>query len=358
MNSPEDMYQLTADQYLEKTNILIYIEDAVAQLLEHKEENPKVNPSKFFSDYFVSLREGNHTLFRDYHFIHATPHNRSSFVKTFWKCFRHVGKQGDLLSIQEYHALICLLCNDFPFETVQKTARIILMDDALDCLISFTDFLYAFQVQFYYEEFLEKCTEVYKALLSAGSPRETVVVPTSDEEESKSNPHQLSNGHHTSSDGVDSMQFYRALVSLSHEFTLSFPPLPILKELLSVAPRVSFYGFLMAIAKCEKINAFIGKLPSKSELLAVPDQDLTIPPIRPSTASRVANRPPSGTARPVSSTSDAGKPQPTDNKVPKSAHSKRSKAKPTPKPVQLEPSDASGASSSGETDSGSGSSTN
>ncbi|XP_023932695.1 UPF0705 protein C11orf49 homolog isoform X3 [Lingula anatina] len=266
MNSPEDMYQLTADQYLEKTNILIYIEDAVAQLLEHKEENPKVNPSKFFSDYFVSLREGNHTLFRDYHFIHATPHNRSSFVKTFWKCFRHVGKQGDLLSIQEYHALICLLCNDFPFETVQKTARIILMDDALDCLISFTDFLYAFQVQFYYEEFLEKCTEVYKALLSAGSPRETVVVPTSDEEESKSNPHQLSNGHHTSSDGVDSMQFYRALVSLSHEFTLSFPPLPILKELLSVAPRVSFYGFLMAIAKCEKINAFIGVLPDKQNL--------------------------------------------------------------------------------------------
>ena len=29
--------------------------------------------------------------------------------------------------------------------------RIILLDDALDCLISFTDFIYAFQVQFYYE---------------------------------------------------------------------------------------------------------------------------------------------------------------------------------------------------------------
>lgn len=29
--------------------------------------------------------------------------------------------------------------------------RIVLIDDALDCLISFSDFIYAFQVQFYYE---------------------------------------------------------------------------------------------------------------------------------------------------------------------------------------------------------------
>lgn len=29
--------------------------------------------------------------------------------------------------------------------------RIILLDDAMDCLISFSDFLFAFQLQFYYE---------------------------------------------------------------------------------------------------------------------------------------------------------------------------------------------------------------
>ena len=29
--------------------------------------------------------------------------------------------------------------------------RIILLEDAMDCLMSFTDFLYAFQIQFYYE---------------------------------------------------------------------------------------------------------------------------------------------------------------------------------------------------------------
>ena len=30
--------------------VLGYLDDAVQQLLEHREENPKVNPTKFFSD--------------------------------------------------------------------------------------------------------------------------------------------------------------------------------------------------------------------------------------------------------------------------------------------------------------------
>ena len=80
----------------------------------------------------------------------------------------------------------------------------------MDCLISFSDFLYAFQAQFYYEgknsklkllteniiisikyhfgkfihfvtEFLSRCADVYKSIIEEPqTPRETVVVPTSD----------------------------------------------------------------------------------------------------------------------------------------------------------------------------------
>jgi hypothetical protein len=32
-----------------------------------------------------------------------------------------------------------------------------------------------------------------------------------------------------------------------------------LREILSTAPRVSFYGFLMALAKCDMINEDIGE---------------------------------------------------------------------------------------------------
>lgn len=43
---------------------------------------------------FNSLRDGNHTMFREFAFIRSTPHNRASFVCLFWKCFRLIGKKG------------------------------------------------------------------------------------------------------------------------------------------------------------------------------------------------------------------------------------------------------------------------
>ena len=48
--------------------------------------------SSFYS--FKSVVEGNHTLFREYSYIQKTPHNKASFIQVFWKCFRHIGKNG------------------------------------------------------------------------------------------------------------------------------------------------------------------------------------------------------------------------------------------------------------------------
>lgn len=36
-----------------------------------------------------------------------------------------------------------------------SSCRIVLMDDSIDCLMSFSDFLYAFQLQFYYQGSIE-----------------------------------------------------------------------------------------------------------------------------------------------------------------------------------------------------------
>lgn len=96
---------------------------------------------------------------------------------------------AELLSPLEYRSLLQLLCPDFPAEVVQNAARsvlhrrttdtvwntsrglsswkyqgnayqesvlcsscrMVLMDDAGDCLLSFSDFIYAFQLQFYYQ---------------------------------------------------------------------------------------------------------------------------------------------------------------------------------------------------------------
>lgn len=267
----DDRFSMTTEKYLARHQVLVYMEDAVAQLLEHREENSKINPIKFLCEYFNSVRDGNHTMFREYSYIHATPHNRASFVRLFWKCYRQIGKKGDLLSIQEYHSLLSLLCSDFPFEPVQKTAKIILLDDALDCLISFSDFIYAFQVQFYFEEFIEKSHEMYQSLhQTQRSPRDPVVVPSGSDD---TRVHQ--NSHHPG-DGVDATQYFRAIYPLCDRSNFSTPPVNVLKEILFNIPRVSFYGFLMAIAKSERINEHLGRLPSKAELLEGADADLTV----------------------------------------------------------------------------------
>ena len=40
----------------------------------------------------------------------------------------------------------------------------------------------------------------------------------------------------------------------------SAPSLPVLRDILSSAERVTFYGFLMALAKSDRLNAAIGML--------------------------------------------------------------------------------------------------
>lgn len=264
----DSRFSVSAETYLDKHNVLTYLEDAVLQLLNHKEDNPNVSPSKFFSDYFNSVKLGNHTLFREYAFISATPHNRSSFVRTFWKCFQNIGRKGDLLGIREYHSLLCLLCLDFPVTPVQKTARIILMDDAMDCLISFPDFLYAFQVQFCFNEFLSSCAEVYKDLVKNPlNPPGAVIVPTSEKLAAAPSP-RSSEGEPPGvrHEGVDSMQFHRLLVPVCEKLMPNALPQSLLKEILSTATRVTFYGFLMALSKSVALNKWIGKLPNKEKL--------------------------------------------------------------------------------------------
>uniref|UniRef100_A0A8C2FZL2 Centriolar satellite-associated tubulin polyglutamylase complex regulator 1 n=1 Tax=Cyprinus carpio TaxID=7962 RepID=A0A8C2FZL2_CYPCA len=182
-----------------ETNVLYYLNDAVTQLLEHKDEYTQFGVVRYFAEYFTSVKNGNHVLFREFSYIKATSHNRESFIHIFWKCFRQIGKNGDLLAMAEYSSLLQLLCPDFPTEMVQNAARIVLTEDATDCLMSFSDFIYSFQIQ--------------------------------------------------------------------------FPSTVAVKEILESSQRVSFYGFLMALAKHEGVNQDIGALPNKSDLLIDPEMD-------------------------------------------------------------------------------------
>ncbi|CAM5121553.1 unnamed protein product [Eretmochelys imbricata] len=268
MLSPERL-SLPGPEYLAQRHVLTYMEDAVSQLLENREDISQYGIARFFTEYFNSVRQGTHILFREFSFIQATPHNRASFLRTFWRCFRAVGKNGDLLTAKEYHCLLQLLCPDFPVELTQKAARIVLMDDAMDCLMSFSDFLFAFQIQFYYSEFLESVAAIYQDLLTGKNPN-TVIVPTSSsgQHRSRQAPSECS-----PLDGVEASLFYHCLESLCDRSKYSCPPSALVKEVLSSVQRLTFYGFLMALAKHHGINRALGALPDKGDLLLDPPMD-------------------------------------------------------------------------------------
>uniref|UniRef100_A0A8C0G087 Centriolar satellite-associated tubulin polyglutamylase complex regulator 1 n=1 Tax=Chelonoidis abingdonii TaxID=106734 RepID=A0A8C0G087_CHEAB len=239
------------------------MEDAVSQLLENREDISQYGIARFFTEYFNSVRQGTHILFREFSFIQATPHNRASFLRTFWRCFRAVGKNGGN-KLQSVVAL-CLLSSLSP----PLAPRIVLMDDAMDCLMSFSDFVFAFQIQFYYSEFLDSVAAIYQDLLTGKNPN-TVIVPTSSSGQHRS---RLAPSECSPLDGVEASLFYHCLESLCDRSKYSCPPSALVKEVLSSVQRLTFYGFLMALAKHHGINRALGALPDKGDLLLDPPMD-------------------------------------------------------------------------------------
>ncbi|XP_074129937.1 centriolar satellite-associated tubulin polyglutamylase complex regulator 1 isoform X1 [Sminthopsis crassicaudata] len=268
MLSP-DRLALPDYEYLAQRHVLTYMEDAVSQLLENREDISQYGIARFFTEYFNSVCQGTHILFREFSFIQATPHNRASFLRAFWRCFRTVGKNGDLLTMKEYHCLLQLLCPDFPLELTQKAARIVLMDDAMDCLMSFSDFLFAFQIQFYYSEFLESVAAIYQDLLTGKNPN-TVIVPTSSSGQHRQRPALTET---SALEGVEASLFYQYLENLCDRHKYSCPPPALVKEVLSNVQRLTFYGFLVALSKHHGINQALGALPDKGDLMHDPAMD-------------------------------------------------------------------------------------
>uniref|UniRef100_A0A671SXV0 Centriolar satellite-associated tubulin polyglutamylase complex regulator 1 n=1 Tax=Sinocyclocheilus anshuiensis TaxID=1608454 RepID=A0A671SXV0_9TELE len=203
--------------------------------VEHKyrktEEYTQFGVVRYFAEYFTSVKNGNHVLFREF-----------SYIK--------IGKNGDLLAMSEYSSLLQLLCPDFPTEMVQNAARIVLIDDATDCLMSFSDFIYSFQIQFYYEEFVESVSVIYQDLLSGKNPN-TIIVPRS-----------AANEEPDAQEGVDSSIFCECIEGLCERFKHKFPSTVAIKEILESSQRVSFY-----------VNQDIGALPNKLDLLIDPEMD-------------------------------------------------------------------------------------
>lgn len=280
--------------YLKKHHLMTYIEDAVTFLLERKDEDPKTKPYKLLAEYFESVKKGTHVLYRNYSFVSLTPHSRGSFVRLFWCSFSEVANRGHSMRVMEYLSLLRLLCHDFPSGLVQKVARVIFSYDALENLVNFPDFLYTFQVVFYYEAFLRRCELICVDITSGQTPlnrldcASTVVVSmpstgsgehsgtrpnsalsvfsTEDEQAAQSTP-----PPHKPDSQLHPEVFSRAVTNLclrmEKEPCERCPDVQLLTEIIAELVSVTFYDFVLALSRSEGVNSGIGALPERSQLL-------------------------------------------------------------------------------------------
>lgn len=228
-------------KYLEEHHLHVYFEDAISQLLSLRQENSKIKHVKFFREYFRSVQQGSHVLFRDYEFISATPHNRACVIECFWRTYKTMHYNGERLSLKDCHSVLQLLWPDFPENIIQLTVRIIIRNGSTPKYIPFKEFLYGFQLQFCFEEFLQIAKEIFEDMISL-------------EREEKSKE-------------VDTINF---LSKLKENFNkekqkTSFYPTPqILDKFMDCPNFKSFKEFQRALLIHEDITRLVGKLPLPS----------------------------------------------------------------------------------------------
>ena len=272
------------DVYLRKHHLLTYVEDAVVLLLGRKDEDSKTKPFELLADYFKSVQTGSHVVFREYNFICATPHNRKSFISTFWQTYQSVAECSEAMRTVEYHSLLRLLCTDFPLEITQRVPRALFGHDATGSIISFVDFTYTFQVTFYFEYFFSQLQLVYPNLLSGTYhpplypqfSSTTVVVPlppASSDANSRPNTAQqrppLTAPSDTYSKPVAGGVLMEAALELCQRMSerepgLSCPSEEAVREVLSGVDRLSLHDFALKLSLSKLVNSEIGALPDKT----------------------------------------------------------------------------------------------
>ncbi|PAA77967.1 hypothetical protein BOX15_Mlig000482g5 [Macrostomum lignano] len=300
-------------QYLESHHVTFYMEDCITQLLLYKEDNPKVNARNFMADYFKCLNSGNHVLLREFAFVSATPHNRLSFVRLIYRAYCNLNEVGDCLCLQELHSLLLLLCPDLPWRLVEAaghTAQETVLagggsegtaaqtpassshpDSLKHVRFLFSDFLMAFQIHLLYDEFLEKCAQLYESLLSGRSNNIDVFLPQTDQQQQQQTEETANSGA-TSAAAVELQQrvsssaFSRLIEGVCHELQLHVPNMDIIKKSLGSNRTTTYREFLGGLVRNKELSAALGLLSDDSTDPELRHSAANWPPVAPGSAAQ------------------------------------------------------------------------
>ena len=276
------------DTYLKKHHLLTYVEDALCLLLARKDEDSKTTPFSLLAGYFKSVLDGSHVVFREYSFISSTPRNRKAFIGLLWRTYSGVPEAREPMRLAELHSLLRLLCADFPLRETEKVAMALYGHcSTAGGVLSFPDFMYTFQISFYYDCFLSHLKSMCPGLLTGAYipplyPQLTAVVvplppvpttpitPNSPSSTLKSLGSVQSEADEAKvcSRTIEGGVFLEAVLGLckrmgEREPGQSCPSQETLREALSGVEQLSLNEFVVKLSLCETINKEIGVLPCR-----------------------------------------------------------------------------------------------
>jgi len=105
----DERFNLTPDQFIKRYHIHVYIQDAIRQILDNRDDKPLEG----LLNYFNSVLVGDHVLLREFEFVNATPRNRLAFVRMTVEAYQNTS-EDKLMTCNDHFQLVSLLCPDFP----------------------------------------------------------------------------------------------------------------------------------------------------------------------------------------------------------------------------------------------------
>ena len=279
--------------YLTKHHLTTYIDDLTAIIIENRPSKVStgVQPINTVLDYFHKVLTGAHVYSREYGYISSTPYNRACFIRMIWQCYYKLNSERRCMKCSEYFQLIQILCDSFKCKFTDKMdtlfSRILATSEPK---VSFSDFLYTFEILFFYEDFLQDCQRIFErhnGTLSeqhTGPVKSVVILPRfeSETEMVKENAFPVSVSPVVS--GEADVDLCSSVISLctnirKKQLDKVAPSLGVVQEALAhfESREKSFDDFLISLCGCEQVVLDIGVLPPKAVFIDTLPPDIGTP---------------------------------------------------------------------------------
>ncbi|EQC25072.1 hypothetical protein SDRG_17048 [Saprolegnia diclina VS20] len=166
-------------EYLERTSVKAFLEDALKQLLLERPESA----ARFFDKYFSRVLAMTHVEGRSFEFVDANLRNRLAFLALLDSALGHIDDAYEM-TMDDFHQLAAANCHGLPRSLVAQACGHLLEPESSAVEIPFKRILTCFRACLIYNEFLAHVYHIY-AEYARPEKKDAAALETADEKRRK-----------------------------------------------------------------------------------------------------------------------------------------------------------------------------